>query len=177
MFTEENPIFEWQHLGNIEIGRPNLGDSTSVSVYRLMQFTLRTAIIQEVGCKKAAEIFINAGRMAGAEFCRNILNRDLEFNDFIAQLQQKLKEMKIGVLRIEEANLGNFSFTLTVAEDLDCSGLPVTGETVCDFDEGFIAGVLDAYTGKAFEVKEVDCWASGGRVCRFSAALIKDSGA
>ena len=64
-------------------------------------------------------------------------------------------------------------FTLTVEEDLDCSGLPVSGETVCDYDEGFIAGVLEAYTKKAFHVKEIDCWASGGRVCRFHATLEK----
>jgi predicted hydrocarbon binding protein len=56
---------------------------------------------------------------------------------------------------------------LTVGEDLDCSGLPVTGETVCSYDEGFLAGVLEAYTGTAYNVREVDCWASGARVCRF----------
>ncbi len=63
-------------------------------------------------------------------------------------------------------------FVLTVSEDLDCSGLPVSGETVCDYDEGFIAGILNEYTQIEFDVKEVDCWASGGRVCRFTANAI-----
>ena len=75
----------------------------------------------------------------------------------------------IGILRIEEADLDALSFTLTVEEDLDCSGLPVSDETVCEYDEGFIAGILNTYTGKNFVVKEVDCWASGERVCRFNA--------
>jgi predicted hydrocarbon binding protein len=57
---------------------------------------------------------------------------------------------------------------LTVGQDLDCSGLPVTNETVCNYDEGFIAGILEAYTGKKYEVREVDCWANGDRVCRFN---------
>lgn len=56
---------------------------------------------------------------------------------------------------------------LTVAEDLDCSGLPITNESVCYYDEGFIAGVLEAYTGKKYNVREIDCWANGDRVCRF----------
>jgi hypothetical protein len=64
-------------------------------------------------------------------------------------------------------------FTLTVAEDLDCSGLPFTDEVVCHYDEGFIAGVLEAYTGKPFEAKEIDCWASGDRVCRFDVKEVK----
>jgi len=79
--------------------------------------------------------------------------------------------MRIGVLRVEKADLEKMEFVLTVDEDLDCSGLPLVGETVCDYDEGFIAGVLDTYTGKSFDVKEIDCWASGERTCRFFAKL------
>jgi len=56
---------------------------------------------------------------------------------------------------------------MTVAEDLDCSGLPPSGQVVCQYDAGLIAGVLEAYTGKPFYAKEIDCWASGGRICRF----------
>ena len=79
----------------------------------------------------------------------------MEFNEFIAQLQRVLRELKIGILRIEEMDLDNMKMLLTVAEDLDCSGLPVSDETVCEYDEGFIAGILEAYTGKKFYVKEI----------------------
>ncbi len=56
-----------------------------------------------------------------------------------------------------------------VGEEKDFSGLPVTGDQVCNYDEGFLSGVLKEYTGKDYLVKEVDCWASGVRVCRFEA--------
>ena len=36
-----------------------------------------------------------------------------------------LKKLKIGILRVERGDVENLTFTLTVAEDLDCSGLPV----------------------------------------------------
>ncbi|MCK5055523.1 MAG: 4-vinyl reductase, partial [Candidatus Aminicenantes bacterium] len=36
-------------------------------------------------------------------------------------------------------------------------------------------GILEAYTGKAFRVKEIDCWASGDRVCRFDVRLQKET--
>ena len=32
----------------------------------------------------------------------------------------------------------------------------------------FNAIILQAYTGKPYEVREVDCWANGDRVCRFN---------
>jgi predicted hydrocarbon binding protein len=175
MFKEErnHSTFSWDDLGDIEVGRPNLGQSVPVLVYRLFQYTMRDTLITEFDVATANELFIKAGKLAGEHFCKNVLNTDLEFNEFIAELQQTLKDLKIGVLRVEKADLSSLEMTLTVAEDLDCSGLPLSDETVCDYDEGFIAGVLKAYTGKEFLVKEVDCWAMGDRVCRFAVKVLQ----
>ncbi len=63
MFVEQRDTFkfEWDHLGNIELGRPNLGNTTSVAVYRLMQYTLRDSAIRHTDVKTAAKIFYDAG--------------------------------------------------------------------------------------------------------------------
>lgn len=172
MFKEERDTnkFSWRDLGDTKEGRPNLGQLCTVLGYRLLQYTLRDELIRQFDVEKGKEIFQNAGRRAGEEFCKEILNTSLDFNHFVADLQMKLKDYLIGILKIEKADMESLTFTFTVAEDLDCSGLPVSGETVCEYDEGFIAGILGTYTGKEFTVKEIDCWASGDRVCRFSAA-------
>jgi len=159
--------FEWAGLGDIALGRPNLGHNVPVLVYRLLQYTFQEALVAEVGAEKANEIFVDAGRIAGSSFCKNLLDIGLGFDEFIANLQKVLKELSIGVLRIEKADSASGQYTVTVAEDLDCSGLPFSDEVVCQYDEGFLAGVFETYTGKPFTVKEIDCWASGGRVCRF----------
>ena len=78
---------------------------------------------------------------------------------------------RIGILRVEEADEASGRLVLTVAEDADCSGLPVLGETVCNYDEGFLSGVLSVYSGKPYTAVEVDCWATGDRVCRFCAEV------
>jgi uncharacterized protein len=176
MFKEERDYtrFSWDDLGDIEKGRPNLGHYAPVLTYRLLQYTLRDVLITELGVQKTNDIFRQAGRLAGTHFCNNMLNRDLGFNEFIGELQKTLKENQIGLLRVEKADLETKHMTLTVAEDLDCSGLPFTDEVVCHYDEGFIAGILEAYTEKLFEVTEVDCWASGDRVCRFDVRMIKE---
>lgn len=165
---EDNYNFKWSDIGDVQIGRPNLGSNTNVAVYRLMQYTMRSVLNKEYGAIKAAELFYNSGYIAGKEFCRNLLDVKLEFYDFISQLQKVLKELNVGILRIEKSDLEKMNFTFTVAEDLDCSGLPITDETVCDYDEGFIAGVFFEYTKQNFTVKEIDCWSSGDRICRFT---------
>lgn len=173
MFKEEReaPGFDWAMIGNIGEGRPNLGPSTDVSVYRLMQFTLRDIMITEFGPEAADRVYYRAGELAGRHFFRKLMNRDNDFNGFVRELQDLLGRLKIGILRIEKADMDTMAFTLTVAEDLDCSGLPVCGETICTYDEGFISGLLSEYTGLEFAAKEVDCWCSGDRVCRFDVRL------
>ncbi|MBL8251826.1 MAG: 4-vinyl reductase [Candidatus Competibacter sp.] len=163
----ENYTFQWDDLGDIEFGRPNLGQTVPVLVYRLSQYTMREVLAQRYGDETAAAILRDAGWISGRKFCLNLLNRDQSFSAFMSEVQTKLKELGIGVLRVEKANLDQLLFTLTVSEDLDCSGLPLSGTTVCDYDEGFIAGLLYTYTGKTFSAKEIDCWATGDRTCRF----------
>ncbi len=173
MFKEERSelTFNWSMLGDINEGRPNLGNQMSVDVYRLMQFTLRDVMIKELGVEKADQIFYDAGKKAGEELYKNALTQKDNFNELIVDLQDTLKNLQVGILRVEKADLDNLEIVLTVAEDLDCSGLPVCGEDICIYDEGFIAGILEAHTGKRFTVKEIDCWCSGDRVCRFAAKI------
>ena len=169
MFKEERTeaLFDWSMLGDITEGRPNLGTTMDVTVYRLMQFTLRDVLISKFGADATDRIFHEAGEKAGRELYKNVLTRRDDFNEFVAELQDVLKALKIGILRIEHADIEHSKFTLTVAEDLDCSGLPVCDEQICTYDEGFINGIFSEQTGKEFRVKEVDCWCSGDRVCRF----------
>jgi len=167
MFKSASYRFHWKDLGDIEGGRPNLGSLMNVAVYRLMQYTLRDVLNRHLSVDKSAELLREAGKLAGSEFCRNILDLALPFNEFVAQLQEKLLSLKIGIVRVEKSDLEKMAFTLTMAEDLDCSGLPPADETVCEYDEGFIAGVFGAYAGREFDAREVDCWASGERICRF----------
>lgn len=167
MFKQEDYQFKWGDIGDIELGRENLGPLTNVAVYRLMQYTMRNTLVKNFGVERTNTLFFESGKLAGTEFCKNLLDITADLNTFIAELHDVLLSLKIGVLRIEKVDMENLHIILTVSEDLDCSGLPVTGETVCDYDEGFIAGILGVYTKKEFDVKEIDCWSTGDRTCRF----------
>jgi predicted hydrocarbon binding protein len=163
--------FSWKDLGNIGLGRPNLGPGTTVMAYRLMQYTLRATLVRHYGDAEADAILSEAGYLAGAEFCKNMLDTSLDFDSFVADWRVKLQALSVGILRFEKSDTREMDFTLTVSEDLDCSGLPVSEVAVCAYDEGFIAGVFGTYTGREFDVKEIDCWATGERTCRFRAVL------
>ncbi len=167
----EDNKFSWDSIGDINDGRSNLGEDMPVFIYRLFQFTMKDVIAKKYGNDSVIEIFREAGEIAGVEFAHKMLDLTLPFNEFLATLQDFLEETKVGILRLEEFDVETGKMILTVGEDLDCSGLPVTGETVCNYDEGFLAGILKVYTKKDYDVVEIDCWANGSRVCRFKAEV------
>ena len=139
--ADRKPIQFEEYLKYDENSRGNLGEELPVRVYRLLEYSLKEELLRRYG----------------------------KDDQFVNELQNKMKELKIGVLRIEDVDEESGKIILTVAEDADCSGLPVLGETVCNYDEGFIAGILSVYSGKQYTAIEVDCWATGDRVCRFQA--------
>ncbi len=163
--------FSWDLLGDIEKGRPNMGNMTRIEVYRLMQFTFRDIIEQYVGWEQTNRIFYDAGKLAGKEFYAHMIEKSNDLNSFINQLQKVLEELGMGILRVEESDMEKGEIVLTVSEDLDCSGLPETGYEICTYDEGFISSLLEGFSGMPFDVKEIDCWCTGDRTCRFRAKV------
>lgn len=151
--------------------RGNLGGDIPVMIYRMLEYSLKDELRERYGKETQIDIFRSAGRKAGDYFVRHFLDTSLPLDQFISELQMKLQEFKIGVMRVEDVDIATGKITLTVSEDADCSGLPVLGETVCNYDEGFIAGIFSYYTGKSYSAIEVDCWATGDRVCRFCAEV------
>lgn len=164
---EPHHIFSWDKLGNIKEGREDLGEEVPVIIYRLMEYTMNHILAEEYGKERADELFRKAGFLAGSQFAKNMLPLDINFDDFVATLQKLMRDLKIGILRMEEVSDNAKRIIMTVAQDLDCSGLTPSNEVVCYYDEGFIAGILEAYTKTAYSVREIDCWSSGARVCRF----------
>lgn len=161
--------FSWGLLGDITIGRPNLGPYTRIEMYRLMQFTLRDVLEQEYGSDKADELFYKAGRVSGTAFYNQFVKGVTDLSDLVKRLQDTMKEMGIGIFRMEKADENGENLEVTISEDLDCSGLPELSYEICTYDEGFIAAILEKFAGKAFNVKEIECWCTGARTCRFRA--------
>ena len=163
--------FSWDLIGDLELGRPNLGKYCRLEVYRLMQFTFRDVLEKKFGSEVANEIFFQAGYNSGVEVYKNLIGTMRDFGKFISTTQEVFKELGIGIMRVEKHDELTGAITITVSEDVDCSGLPELDYEICIYDEGFIAGLLEQFTGKRYSVKEVDCWCTGDRTCRFEAKL------
>lgn len=164
--------FSLNNLGDITDGRQNLGSQVPVFVYRLLEYSLKSELAKQFGEQKSEEIFRNAGELAGTQFAKQMLDLTLPLPRFIEHLQTVFSTNCIGIIRFENFDHSTGDITLTISEDLTCSGLPIIGKTVCNYDEGFLKGILDSYTCNQYVVQEIDCWATGSRVCRFQAHIL-----
>ncbi len=170
MKAERKYIFSTELLGgDMALARPGLGPELRVEVYRLFQFTLRDVLERRYGTDATDEAFREAGAMAGRAFYDMFCKEVDGPAALIKTIQERFRELGIGIFRMESSDLERLTFTMAVEEDLDCSGLPDTGNDICIYDEGFIQGILESFCGRPFTVREVDCWCTGGRVCRFQA--------
>jgi len=161
----------WENLGNIEEGRPTFGTDCPVLIYRLLQFSLRNVIETELGEGKGGEFLYKAGQMAGKLIYDKFLADIKDLDKLLTKLADLLYELKVCTFRVEKSVPEKCEFVITAEEDLDCSGVPEIGWSICQFDEGFVSGILSVFTGKNVHCKEVDCWTTGERLCRIEAKV------
>ncbi len=159
--------FNWDLIGDIEEGRAHLGAQIDLDMYRLMQFTLRDVLEQQYGAEVAERLFVEAGKLAGRAFFERFIAPVETLSEFVAKVQQVLRDKKIGILRMEKEDAAGGSVVLTVDEDMDCSGLPMLDYETCVYDEGFISALFECFTNQQWNAKEIDCWCTGARTCRF----------
>jgi len=146
MENKKHDDFSLNDLGDIKKWHGYLGERMPILVYRLMQCTMMSVISRAHGIEQTSEYFRQAGVLAGREFAKNILDLTVEFNRFIIDLQAILQDLKIGILCVEAFAPATNDIIFTIEQDSEYNKLPIImNESVSIYDEGFIAGILEAY--------------------------------
>lgn len=165
--------FNWDKLGDVRDGRGNLGLEMPIAIHRVMQYSMLDAMSDKYGTDESDEMFRKAGYLAGYEVAANLMNLDVELSQFLTEVKNLFKNYKLGVFRPEYIAEDLGEIVVTIAQGCGGSGIVKSNETVCTYEEGFLMGILKAYTGNEYDVREIDCWAMGDRVCRFMGVLKK----
>ena len=125
----------------LSILRPTLGDSAGIGLYRL----LRLVALEDIIGRGAAGTAYIAGKKLGNSL--GLTNLD----DFLALCTS----LKIGVIKVP--TLTTSQARVDVYECVTCSGMAPVGRTLCSFEGGLIAGVVETVTKKRARAREVTC--------------------
>ncbi len=60
----------------------------------------------------------------------------------------------------------NNTMVIDIYECISCSGLPIVGTALCDFERGMLSAALEYFIGRNV-INEVECWGLGHTRCRF----------
>jgi hypothetical protein len=125
----------------LSIVRPTLGDNAGVALYRL----LRLVALEEIIGRGAAGTAYVAGKKLGSALGLTKLEQFLEL----------CSSLKIGI--IEVPVLTESRIYVDVFECVTCSGMRTVGRTLCHFEAGLIAGVIETVVKKRAKAREVTC--------------------
>jgi len=170
--------FTWDVVGGRDIAMPELGTKAATEAYRRLQFSLHDALGQRYGTEAADELFFEVGVFAGKSFFNRYCKKASDLHSLVKIVQEQLRELGIVRFGVTDAAMAS---QISQDEGLDCSGPADTADHICSFvqgildiciyDEGFVKGILDSFMGRDFSVREVECWCSDARTCRYRASF------
>jgi uncharacterized protein len=125
----------------LSVLRPSLGDNAGVALYRL----LRLVALEDIIGRGAAGTAYVAGKKLGNTLGLTTLDAFLEL----------CNTLKVGI--IEVPILTESRIYVDVYECVTCSGMRTVGRTLCHFEAGLIAGVVETVVKKRAKAREVTC--------------------
>jgi predicted hydrocarbon binding protein len=125
----------------LSIVRPKLGDQAGVALYRL----LRLVALEDIIGRGAGATAYVAGKKLGQNLGITKLEEFLALCDAIS----------LGIVKVPV--MTNSRIYVDVYECVTCSGMEPVGRTLCQFEAGLVAGVVQAIVGKPARAKEMTC--------------------
>lgn len=125
----------------LSIMRPKLGDRAGVALYRLLRLV-------------ALEDIIGRGAGATAYVAGKKLGQNLgitKLDDFLALCSA----ISIGIVQVPVMTANRIY--VDVYECVTCAGMTPVGRTLCQFEAGLVAGVIQCIVGKPTRAKEMTC--------------------
>lgn len=136
----------------LQIHRPELGNEVGIGLYRLV----RLVALEDILGPGASAVSYYAGKKLGIGL------QIKQLDDFLALCEQ----LKIGKIKIPVMTATHIH--VDVCECVTCSGMSPVGRTLCHFEGGLIAGVVETILGKKVQAKEVSCIGGlGDKTCGF----------
>lgn len=136
-------------------------NANSVKIIQSIFNTFTTVIDARV--PESEIIHFNVGQTLGKKFVDLFVSQEEEA--LLMELSKFWRKHGFGV--IDQLKFGQDAITFNVYECFECSHLPNLGRPVCKLDEGFISTLFESKFQKKYEVKELECFATGVDHCKF----------
>lgn len=151
--------------------RPHLGATVPVALFRALRVDgMMRGLDAAIG--DASTLVYSAGRRVGAPIGESIAKQaNGDLGEFLGGVVETSRALGIGVISLVPGSLTSEGMTLRVDECVTCAGAEPLGRKICHFEGGFIAAVVEGFTGQPAIATETHCNANGDDACVFHVDL------
>jgi len=154
-------------IGDPVAGRPTLGDSVSVAMFRVLRLVVIMEGLNSIIGDASALVYAS-GKGLGNELGETIFAKaGKDMDKYISTLANEVKSLGIGIMSVTKADPDSGLIEIKVDECITCSGGPNINQRVCHFEAGLISGLLEPLFGKPVNVVETQCNCMGEDGCLF----------
>lgn len=141
--------------------RPVLGNDIPILIFRVFRH-FSAGYMEEVLGRGAGVVFQNAGRELGREAGAMLYNPSAD--EYLKNVCQFVSDSKIGLLTPRE--VGADRLVVDLDECITCAGMTPIGKRICQFEVGFVAGIVEVLTKKKPKAHESLCNMNNERCCQ-----------
>ncbi len=149
-----------------QIARPQLGEDVPMLIFRAFRHFTANYVTQMLG-RSAQVVFQNAGRDLGRDVGDMLKKPTLD--EYLKEVVTFTRDMRIGILSASE--ISDKRMVLGLDECITCVGMPNIGKRICHFEVGFVAGIVETFTGRRVRAHESKCGANGEGICEVTLDL------
>lgn len=130
--------------------------------------TVCVAVRYELGARgiNVNPVLKSTGRQIGTEVAETMKSDSLE--DLINEIGKFWRDHRLGKMRTQ---VKEKDATLFIEDCYNCSDMPNVEKPLCSLDEGMLEGILEGRLGVKADAKEIECWGTGAKHCRFKVTI------
>ncbi len=147
--------------------RPQLGATVPVALFRALRVDgMMKGLDAAIG--DASTLVYNSGRLVGGPVGKALAAQAAgDLGKFLGGVVDTARALGIGVISLKDGTLTGDRMQLRVDECVTCSGAKPIGKKICHFEGGFVAAVVEGFTGRDAVATETHCNANGDDHCGF----------
>ena len=105
--------------------------------------------------------------MLGLDVGKQLYSEDL--SEYLSNVEAYVYDAKIGILKLVESDSDKMVFQL--GECITCAGMPDMGMSICHFEVGLVAGIVETFLKQRVSASETKCDVNGDDCCEVTVLL------
>jgi uncharacterized protein len=160
--------------GSSEVAnRGQLGPLVPLRLFQALRLIAFGSTLEQMVGSGARALVYQSGQQLGQVLGSAVLPQaGKDLRAYVAAIQKLCRQLSIGLVVAEKADLSEGHLILRVDECVSCAGISGTSGPICHFEAGMVGGIVRVFLGADVRATEVKCNAVGDKTCAIDVRVV-----